>query len=102
VPLNYYRLLSTEGPEKQQQTGLLLGSGEYSNRQQYVTARLRNLLLNLLLAKCTRPLPVPDSASIAARTTPFDSHAVLANQPTKQLTKGGDLREAQVDVPLSD
>jgi hypothetical protein len=23
------------------------------------------------------------------------------NQPTKELTKGGDLREAQVDVPLS-
>jgi hypothetical protein len=24
------------------------------------------------------------------------------NQPTKELTKGGDLREAQVDVPLSE
>jgi hypothetical protein len=26
----------------------------------------------------------------------------FANQPTKELTKGGDLREAQVDVPLSE
>jgi hypothetical protein len=59
--LNYYPLLSTEGPEKQQQTGLLLGSSEYSNRQQYVSTHLRNLLQNLLLAKRTRPLPVPDS-----------------------------------------
>jgi hypothetical protein len=43
VVLNYYLLLSTEGPEKQQQTGLVLGSSEYSNRQQYVSARLKKL-----------------------------------------------------------
>jgi hypothetical protein len=32
-----------------------------------------------------------------------DKHILLAaNQPTKELYKGGDLREAQVDVPLSE
>jgi hypothetical protein len=56
--LNYYPFVSTEETEKQQQTGLLLGSSEYSNRQQNVSARLRNLLQNLLLAKRTRPLSV--------------------------------------------
>jgi hypothetical protein len=37
VLLNYHSLLPTEGPEKQQQTRLLLGSIEFSNRQQYVS-----------------------------------------------------------------
>jgi hypothetical protein len=32
-----------------------------------------------------------------------DKHTLLVpTNPTKQLTKGGDLREAQVDVPLSE
>lgn len=32
----------------------------------------------------------------------FGLHApVIANQPTKELTKGGDLRGARVDVPWS-
>jgi hypothetical protein len=61
VFLNYYSLLPTEGLEKQQQTRLLLRSSKFANRQQYVNPRLRNLLRNLLLAKRTRPLPVPHS-----------------------------------------
>jgi hypothetical protein len=30
-----------------------------------------------------------------------DKHTAGCNQPTKELTKGGDFREAQVDVHLS-
>jgi hypothetical protein len=44
----------------------------------------------------TKQLFVAMSPAIAARSLE------PSNQPTKELSEGGDLREAQVDVPLSE